>query len=170
VTVSGNVCHRGGFLVFEGSESQYSAIVLDQNVIQSTAGLGSLVRMGSAASAAPARVGGKRNTWWVVDLPPAQWVLLGEKLEPLSAWLARIGDTTSTAQEVAFADPGRDTGTYNASLGGTGTHEAFMAECRKQSRDNWRPQYTAAAVNAYIRNGFLRPNQKGPGGTGKPLR
>jgi hypothetical protein len=170
VTVSGNVCHRGGFLVFEGSESQYSAIVLDQNVIQSTAGLGSLVRMGSAASAAPARVGGKRNTWWVVDLPPAQWVLLGDKLEPLSAWLARIGDTTSTAHEVAFADPGRDTGTYNASLGGTGTHEAFMAECRKQSRDNWRPQYTAAAANAYIRSGFLRPNQAGPGGTGKPPR
>ena len=53
-----------------------------------------------------------------------------------------------------YVDPNRSVGSYNASLGGVGTTAAFLAEARKQSRDNWRPQYTAAAVNSYIRAGF----------------
>lgn len=53
-----------------------------------------------------------------------------------------------------YLDPNRDCGTYNASLGGAGTTAAFLTECRLQSRDNLRSQYTAAAVNAYIRAGF----------------
>jgi hypothetical protein len=32
--------------------------------------------------------------------------------------------------------------------------DAFAIEARKQSRLNWRTQYTAEAVNGYIRAGF----------------
>ena len=31
---------------------------------------------------------------------------------------------------------------------------AFLAEVRKQSKDNWRAQYTAKAVVSYIETGF----------------
>ncbi len=41
-------------------------------------------------------------------------------------------------------------------LGGNGGIDAFMNEAKKQSRSNWRTQYTAAAVNDYIRQGYGR--------------
>jgi hypothetical protein len=41
-----------------------------------------------------------------------------------------------------------------ASLGEPATLEAFLAGARAQSKSNWQPRYTAAAVNAYLRAGF----------------
>jgi hypothetical protein len=40
------------------------------------------------------------------------------------------------------------------SLGRTGTLVAFVTEARKQSRANWRPEFTADAVNTYVRAGY----------------
>ncbi len=59
---------------------------------------------------------------------------------------------------VDWTDPNRSAETYNASLGGAATFDAFVAEARKQSRDNWRLEYTAEAVNEYIRYGFQAAN------------
>ncbi len=56
-----------------------------------------------------------------------------------------------------YLDPDRTVATYNLSLGGTESFEAFALEVRRQSKTNWRPAYTAQAVNAYIREGFARP-------------
>lgn len=56
-----------------------------------------------------------------------------------------------------FLDPNRSVMTYNALLGNGVTFEAFAAELRKQSRDNWRSEYSAEAINAYIREGFATP-------------
>jgi hypothetical protein len=53
-----------------------------------------------------------------------------------------------------FPDPNRSVVTYNASRGGAGTFDDFAAELRLQSRDRWRTDYTAVAVNDYIRQGF----------------
>ncbi|MDQ3076614.1 MAG: hypothetical protein M3Q63_00955, partial [bacterium] len=50
----------------------------------------------------------------------------------------------------------RDLRSYVSSLGGNGGIDAFMNEARKQSRANWRTQYTADAVNDYIRQGYGR--------------
>jgi hypothetical protein len=40
------------------------------------------------------------------------------------------------------------------SIGGTATYDAFIDEALLQSRLDWRSEYTAEAVNAYIREGF----------------
>ena len=56
-----------------------------------------------------------------------------------------------------FLDANRSLETYNASRGGPGTYNDFVAELRKQSKDRWRADYTAQAVNAYIREGFSTP-------------
>jgi hypothetical protein len=56
-----------------------------------------------------------------------------------------------------FVDPDRTVASYNDSLGRTATFEAFMDEVFRQSKDNWRTEYTAAPVAAYIRAGFARP-------------
>jgi hypothetical protein len=71
------------------------------------------------------------------------------------ALVAAIGDNTSTFGAVTdYPDPSRTIATYHASIGGVANLAAFMAEARQQSRTNWRSQYTAEAVNVYIRAGF----------------
>lgn len=47
----------------------------------------------------------------------------------------------------------RDVPGYHASIGGTETLDAFMTECKKQRKGNWRSAYTAEEVNHYIVNG-----------------
>ena len=56
--------------------------------------------------------------------------------------------------EVVFVDPTRNIKTYMASLGLDPAVEAFAAECGKQNILNWRPEFTAQAVNAYLRGGY----------------
>ena len=63
--------------------------------------------------------------------------------------------TTPNAIDLTgYPDPNRSVGSYNSTLGGTATLEAFLSEARLQSKDNWHPAYTADAVNDYIREGF----------------
>jgi hypothetical protein len=53
-----------------------------------------------------------------------------------------------------FKDPDRTLGSYNASLGGENSFEAFAAQVRRQSKTNFRTEYTAEAIIAYFRDGF----------------
>lgn len=62
------------------------------------------------------------------------------------------GDDPDTPGD--YPDPDRDLESYLSTLGETPTFEAFLAAAREQSRSNWRPELTAAAVNDYIREGF----------------
>jgi len=64
-----------------------------------------------------------------------------------------------------FPDASRDINSYAATVGLEPTLAAFLAEARKQSRNNWRPELTAAAVNRYIREGFGLPE---PDGSSQP--
>ena len=56
-----------------------------------------------------------------------------------------------------FKDPDRTLASYNASLGGDESFEAFAAEIRRQSKTNWRTQYAADAVIGYFQEGFEAP-------------
>jgi hypothetical protein len=78
------------------------------------------------------------NSYW--DASGAGWTVSG---------------TNRNSEDLAFVDPTRDIGTYNATLGGEATVEAFLTEAKLQSKDNWRNQYTATVVNDYIRAGFV---------------
>jgi hypothetical protein len=69
-------------------------------------------------------------------------------------WLNEMPDSGSALQAVTYTDAARNTGRYVASFGLPGTLEMFLALARQQSRDNWYPAFTAAAVNAYVREGF----------------
>jgi hypothetical protein len=78
----------------------------------------------------------------------------GQRLISLPQWKSLVHDSSSQAHETPFPDPTRTIATYHASIGGAPSLESFMLEARKQSRLTWRPQYTAEAVNDYIRAGF----------------
>lgn len=81
------------------------------------------------------------------------WFSLGSSVS-MTDWLAATGETAATAEQVVFGDPDRTIQTYAASLGLEATYEAFITEALLQSKYNWRPELTAAAVNAYIQTGF----------------
>lgn len=87
------------------------------------------------------------------DIWSRGWFSLGASV-PMSEWITTTGETGATVAQVAFVDPDRTIETYAASLGLAATYEAFMAEALEQSKYTWRPELTAAAVNAYIRAGF----------------
>lgn len=53
-----------------------------------------------------------------------------------------------------WIDPERSVGSYHASLGQTGTLDAFMDEVRSRGLGEWDEDYAAYAVNDYIRAGF----------------
>ena len=82
------------------------------------------------------------------------WTKVGTTMYALSYWKTLVGDPTSSAQQVEYADPDRSPASYNALLGGTATLGAFLAQARLQSAADWKPEYTAVHVNAYLRAGF----------------
>ncbi len=70
-----------------------------------------------------------------------------------AAWKS-AREASAVLQQVSYPDPTRTVGSYNATLGGANSTEAFLIEAKNNSRSNWRPQYTAHGVNEYIRAGF----------------
>ncbi|MEX2218016.1 MAG: GC-type dockerin domain-anchored protein [Phycisphaerales bacterium] len=76
-------------------------------------------------------------------------------------WVIATSETGASFTPGTYPDPDRSISTYMSSIGRPPTLEAFMAEARLQSKSNWRPQFTAAAVNAYIKAGYF-------GGTSPP--
>jgi len=55
----------------------------------------------------------------------------------------------------SYSDPTRDIASYYDTLpGGSSDTDAFLEECALQEKGAWDEAYTAAAVNAWIREGF----------------
>jgi hypothetical protein len=78
-----------------------------------------------------------------------------------AAWQQRE-ELTASFGPCSFPQAGRTIGSYMVSLGMTGTTDAFINQARLQSKDSWRPEFTAAAVNDYLRAGAeLAPGRSG---------
>jgi hypothetical protein len=71
-----------------------------------------------------------------------------------SQWTSLTGESGSQATQIGYNDPGRSIASYHATLGRPASTASFLAWARLQSKDNWRPEYTAASVNAYMRAGY----------------
>jgi hypothetical protein len=71
-----------------------------------------------------------------------------------SEWMNWAHDNGTQWGPGAYPDASRTIATYMQSVGGTPSLEAFMERARVQERGHWAGQYTAGAVNAYIRAGF----------------
>jgi len=76
----------------------------------------------------------------------------------MDEWTQVTGDSNPTVGQVTFVDADRDVDSYMGSLDQPATYEAFIAATLSQSRFNWQPEYTAEAVNAYVREGFTPTN------------
>jgi hypothetical protein len=100
------------------------------------------------------------NTYWSAAPDPPDtwsrgWFSLGRSVS-LEEWLEATGEPRgqTIVEEVQFLDPNRTIETYMASLGEDASYDAFIEHAIHQSKYNWRTEYTAEAVRAYIRAGF----------------
>jgi hypothetical protein len=139
-----------GYTRFTGTAAQTVNIQLLNNKFQNEITSDPLVAHDQSGSTSG--VTSANNTFDSIAAPNA-WMRAGANLS-LAQWKALVNDTTSVAQQVVFPDPTRSIATYHASIGGAPSLDAFMTEARNQSKSNWRVQYTARAVNDYIRAGF----------------
>ena len=99
----------------------------------------------------------RRNTYYTTNVED-EWFFPSRTYE---AWLVASGETGSEQREVNFRDPGRNIDSYMSHIGTPGDLAAFLQQARRQSKKNWRPEYTAAAVIDYMRDGF---DMEGGGG------
>ena len=86
------------------------------------------------------------NEWFRIEAAPYL---------SLSEWQVQADEPDAQGIDAQFVDPDRTLATYNQTLGGAPTLEAFLAEARLQSKSNWRPEYTAQSIAEYIRAGFM---------------
>ena len=92
-----------------------------------------------------------RNNKYYSTSSESDWFIPGDTL---NGWIRESGETGAESGRISYPYPDRTIKTYNDSLGGTASTEAFIEEVLNQSRYNWRPAYTAAGANNYIRAGF----------------
>ena len=153
VTIRDNIIHglkSGGSTFILSQVSRLRNITIASNQLQFP---GLQTRLIRADAASPAECTFKDNVYFT-GRDPSQWFSIGRQERSFDAWTAEMGETGAARGEIPFPDPSRTVETYNASLGGEATFEAFLTEVKKQSKTNWRPQYTASAVNDYVRAGF----------------
>ena len=96
------------------------------------------------------------NNTYSSERPAEEWFQLDGQGTSFDGWTRRTGEQGSAAKDVQPPDPVRTIENYMAHLGLEPTLDAFIEEARKQSRGNWRSQFTAAAVNDWVRQGFGR--------------
>ena len=86
----------------------------------------------------------------------------------IHSWNSAISDggsgnitSPNAINQTGYVNPNVTVKSYNASLGGPATLAAFLAAAESQTKANWNPQYTAAAVDAYIAAGFTMAGASG---------
>lgn len=165
VTVANNVVYRlkTGGMIEPWVKPLWSGIVFQDNEVQDP-------DQGSSAINYtldnPAAVAFSGNTYYTTA-PGSQfaWIWDAGKLNvsgnwcTYANWVAQYEPAGSSFQKIAYPDPGRNLETYQESLPGSGSTTPtaladFIAAVRAQSKNHWYPQYSAAAVNDYIRVGF----------------
>ena len=130
-------------------------ITFRSNDIQDNVDATYLMVLNSSTPNLAAQIHSSNNRWyrWASGGSPL-FQLAGANLS-FQALMSALGDSTSVYTLVnSYPDPNRTIATYNASLGGGASLDAFMTQAGGQSRANWRPEYTAFSVNAYVRAGF----------------
>jgi len=116
-----------------------------------------LVEIASTGDASA--ITGAGNKFYRAAGSTGNWFRIGGSDKTLAQFKTALGDSTSVAQQVAYPKASAilnipSIANYDAVIGGAGSLSSFLGEARKQSKANWRPNYTAYSVNAYIRGCF----------------
>jgi hypothetical protein len=157
VDFHGNVAYgwSGPALRIAATDECTDAVEVHDNKLASTAGGEVISKTRSSVSIGTYSF--SNNAYYSAD-NAANWFQNGSSDLSFLTWATAVGDLGSSTGLPSFPDPTRTVASYHSAIGGTATVAAFLAQARLQSKWNWRPQYTADAVNRYIREGFgLQP-------------
>jgi hypothetical protein len=91
----------------------------------------------------------------------ANWFAIQNAVTSLASWQSKV-EPTAVNEQVKYPDPGRTIGSYNASLGGTTSRDAFLDEAAEQNKADWDTDYTAKGLLNYLRAGFTGVTVDGP--------
>jgi len=70
-------------------------------------------------------------------------------------WQTLSGDRGNfTLGTASYPDAGRTIESYDATIGGNGSFEHFLENARAQRKGHWSTEYSAPALNDYIRTGY----------------
>ena len=154
LTIRDNVAHDwGGTVGLQGDSTEITNLSIEGNDFQEHTHSGRLLEHYDGSSTASIGSSADNNFYSDQTAQPG-WIIVGGVNTTVASWASQVSDTTSQAAEISYSDPGRTVASYHGTLGETATHDAFIVEARLQSKDNWRTEYTASAVNDYIRAGF----------------
>lgn len=102
----------------------------------------------------PTQIHSANNRFYSQRAPNnAEFQLNGANMS-LIQYKAATGDPSSVNLKVSYPDPERDITTYMTSIGGAPSLAAFMQQARLNSKASYNTNFTAYAVNTYIRAGF----------------
>jgi hypothetical protein len=150
ISVTNNTIYNSkGYFLYAPDLSTASGVLVSGNKIQNPSFTDVLTGTSNVAQ------GIFQNNTYVTGAPLSGWFTLDGSNKSFSEWQSQVESTASNIAPT-YPDPTRTAGTYNATLGGTGTTDAFLTRARQQSKYNWSDSYTANAVNNYIRAGFGR--------------
>jgi hypothetical protein len=160
VTVRDNLLYRvaGQGIVVDAHQAtagSWQNILITSNAIQAAeVNAGMIAYMGALPNSA---VAFSSNTYYTTN--SAGWAQFNGADKNYAYWQSLNWDTGSTNRQITYPDPLRDLTSYQKMLTGNPatTELDFIVAARAQSKTNWHPEYTAAAVNDYIRSGFGRP-------------
>jgi len=82
----------------------------------------------------------------------SEWFGVGDESYGLQDWSVISGDTGSISSQLYFIDPVRTIETYSSSLGMS--YDQFVSKLTIRSVEIWGKEFTAEAVNAYIKDGY----------------
>jgi hypothetical protein len=143
----------GGTVQIKGNVTRLTNLQFSDNQLQKTSDTDALLSLDNSSYLAA--INSSANHLFSSATPSNAWVYItGIGNQSMSQWLALINDTTSSATTISYPDAARSVASYHGTLGGTATYDAFIQQARLQSKDHWRPEYLASAVNNYIRAGF----------------
>lgn len=153
VVVDENViCDWNGPVIIQGNAPQLTGLVFRRNRITEHIGSGVLVDNTQLPNGSIAGCGD--NRLWSVHTPVNGWCKLASGHVSLDAWKTALADTTTLAWTPNYLDENRTIQSYDLRLGGQGTLESFLVGARRLSKADWRPEFTAANVNDWVRTGF----------------
>lgn len=69
-------------------------------------------------------------------------------------WISSSGESGSDTTPPSYPDPSRSLDTYVTEILGLSSVDEFYDELRNQTMLNWRLEYTAGYINAWIKEGF----------------
>jgi hypothetical protein len=108
------------------------------------------------------------NRYYDPTLAQSKWITVQGAAMAFSTWQSTVDKGATVLTTLPYANPNVTAGTYDATVGGPGTWQDYVAQAKSLSISNYQPQYMAQAAVSYIDAGFNVSSTYTVNGPGTP--